>query len=179
MLGAALTAAVAVTFGMSAGAKLADPAAFRRSLPATLGIAPLRANRLAPLVVAAELAVLPPLLVGSWWPPAGVLGFAAAFALLAAFTAALVSMIRRGVTEPCHCFGAQQSPPGRLDLVRNGALMAFAAAGLVATAVSEPATAGSAVEVGAGVLAGAAVAVLVVRLDDVGWVFGPVRPGVG
>jgi len=179
MLGAALTAAVLATFGMSAAAKLADPGAFRRSLPATLGIAPLRAVRLAPAVVAAELAVLPPLVVGLWWPPAAVLGFALGGALLTAFTAALVSMIRRGVTEPCHCFGPQESPPGRLDLVRNGLLTAFAVAGLVVAVVSGPVVGSPGIEVAGGSLLGAAVALLVVRLDDLRWMVGPVLPGVG
>ncbi|MCO1657660.1 MauE/DoxX family redox-associated membrane protein [Pseudonocardia humida] len=179
MLAAALTAAVAVTFAMSAAAKLADPGAFRRSLPATLGVAPLRANRLAPAVVAAELAVLPPLVLGAWWVPAALLGFASAAALLIAFTAALLSMIRRGVTEPCHCFGAQDSPPGRLDLVRNGLLAGFAVAGLVVAAVAGPVVGSSAVEVGGGALLGAAAALLVVRLDDLRWMVGPVLPGLG
>lgn len=179
MLGAALTAAVAVTFGMSAAAKLADPGAFRRSLPATLGVPPLRANRLAPAVVAAELAVLPPLVLGVWWAPAALVGFALAAALLVAFTAALLSMIRRGVTEPCHCFGAQDSPPGRLDLVRNGLLAGFAVAGLVVVAVSGPVAGGSGIELGGGALLGAAAALLAVRLDDLRWMVGPVLPGLG
>jgi hypothetical protein len=179
MLGAALTAAVVVAFGMSAAAKLADPGAFRRSLPATLGVAPLRANRLAPAVVAAELAVLPPLVVGVWWAPAALVGFALAGALLVAFTAALLSMIRRGVTEPCHCFGAQDSPPGRLDLVRNGLLVAAAVAGLVVAAVAGPVVGSPGIEGAGGALLGVAAALLVVRLDDLRWMVGPVLPGAG
>ncbi|WP_214403254.1 MauE/DoxX family redox-associated membrane protein [Pseudonocardia lacus] len=176
MLASATTAALLVAFGMSAAAKLADPGAFRRSLPATLGIPPLRATRLAPVVVAAELAVLPPLVVGLWWAPAALVGFALAGALLVAFTAALASMIRRGVTEPCHCFGAQDSPPGRLDLVRNGLLLAFAATGFL---VAGPAFAAPGIEVAGGALLGVAAALLVVRLDDLRWMLSPVLPGSG
>lgn len=177
--GTGFATAVAVTFALSARSKLADPAAFRRSLTPTLGVAPMRARPLAAAVVTAEVAVVLGLITGLWWAPATLLGFTGAAALLGVFTVAIRSMIRRGVTEPCHCFGAADTPPGRVDLVRNAVLIAFCVAGTAVAATVGPAPGGSAVGPVAGLVTGGTAALLVVHLDDLRWLFGPVLPGVG
>jgi hypothetical protein len=179
MLAAGAAALVAVVFGWSAATKLADPAAFRRSLPVTLGIAPLRARRIAPLVVAAEMAVALAALAGLVSAPVAVLGFLAAAGLLAVFTAALASMVRRGVTEPCRCFGTRDTPPGAVDLVRNGVLVALCLGGVVAVLAGGPAAAAGPLAVAGGTVVGVVVALLAIHLDELVWLFGPLRPGVG
>jgi hypothetical protein len=179
MPAAAAAALVVVVFGWSAATKLADPSAFRRSLPATLGVAPLRARRLAPVVVAAEVLVVLAGLAGLVSAPVAVLGLLAAAGLLAVFTAALASMLRRGVVEPCRCFGARSAPPGPVDLARNGLLVALCLGGVVAVLAGGPAVAAGPLAAAAGAVVGAVVALLVVHLDELVWLFGPVRPEAG
>ncbi|HEY7595124.1 MAG TPA: MauE/DoxX family redox-associated membrane protein [Actinophytocola sp.] len=178
MLAAALAATVAVTFAVSAAAKLSDLAAFRRSMPATLGIPPLRARALAPAVVAAELAVALAAVAGLWSPSVALAGFVASAVLLGVFTVAIRSMIARGVTEPCHCFGARGAPPGAVDLIRNGVLIAVSLGGLIAVALGSQAVGGGFVRLAAGMVVGTATALLVVHLDELVWLFGPTLPGV-
>jgi hypothetical protein len=173
MVTTALAAAVALTFALSAATKLADPAAFRRSLPATLGVAPARARVLAPVVVAAESAVVLAVVAGIWAPPVALLGFAAATVLLGVFTAAVRSMIARKVTEPCHCFGPRDAPPGPVDLLRNGILLAIAVAGGLGVGLGATVGAADVVRSIAGALAGAGIALLVVHLDELRWLIGP------
>jgi hypothetical protein len=61
---------------------------------------------------------------------APVVGATAALFLLVAFTAVLVSVIRRGVPVGCACFGAVSAEPDRPvgwgSVARNGALIALA-----------------------------------------------------
>lgn len=173
MVTTALAAAVALTFALSAATKLADPAAFRRSLPATLGVTRSRARVLAPAVVAAELAVALAVVAGIWAPPVALLGFVAATALLGVFTAAVHSMISRNVTEPCHCFGPRDAPPGPVDLVRNAILLAIAVAGGLGVGLGATVGGADVVRATAGALAGAVIALLVVHLDELRWLVGP------
>jgi hypothetical protein len=95
--------------------------------------------------------------------------------LLAVFTAAVAAMWRRAVAVPCRCFGAGHSPPGATHLARNGALLLIAAAGgLLTWSGAGPA---SFDDVGAlSVIAGAAVAVLLVDLEEIVAVARPRRP---
>ncbi len=179
MAAAAAAALVAVVFGWSAATKLADPAAFRRSLPVTLGVAPLRARRIAPLVVGAEVAVALAAPAGVVSAPVALLGLLGAAGLLAVFTAALASMVRRGVTEPCRCFGAREAPPGPVDLVRNGVLVALCLGGVVAVIAGGPAAGAGPLAVAGGTVVGVVLALLVIHLDELVWLFGPLRPGVG
>lgn len=178
MAAATLAAIVAVSFAVAAVSKLTDLAAFRRSLPATLGIPPLRARALAPAVVAAELVVALTVTVGLWWRPAAIVGFAMAAGLYGAFTVAIRSMIARGVTEPCHCFGADDSPPGRVDVIRNGCLIAVSLGGLAVAFLLPPAVDAGLLRTSGGIVIGTVAALLVVYLDDLAWLFGPALPGV-
>jgi methylamine utilization protein MauE len=79
-------------------------------------------------------------------------GFGVAVVLMAGFTFAIVRAVRRGVQAPCRCFGASATPVGTRQVVRNGVVLATAAADL----------AGAAVALVAGVVAGA----LVVTFDE-------------
>jgi len=55
-------------------------------------------------------------------------GGIASFALLAAFTAVLVNVLRSGRVVACRCFGAlSEEPVSARTLVRNGGLLALAA----------------------------------------------------
>jgi ABC-type microcin C transport system permease subunit YejB len=59
---------------------------------------------------------------------APVLGGIASFALLAAFTAVLLSVLRSGRVVACRCFGAlSEEPVSRRSLFRNAALLTLAA----------------------------------------------------
>src|SRR5687767_11565090 len=107
-------AVLAATFALSTVAKVRDREgykAFRKSLPATLGIAARFSAPMAAGVVAAEVVAAVLLVLGVAQPGLVVAGFLVAAALMAVFTAAIGLMLARGVTEPCHCFGASARPP--------------------------------------------------------------------
>jgi hypothetical protein len=77
-------------------------------------------------------------------------------------------IIRRGMSVPCRCFGASSRSVGAAHLTRNLALAALAAAAAVAVAVyrgtglsPEPP------EIWLALLSGAAVAAVIIRLDDI------------
>lgn len=115
--------ALAAVFVIAAGAKLRSPAATATEL------AELRLRfptALAWLLPAIEIVVAAMLILAPAW------GGIVAFALLAAFTAVLVGVVRSGRSVSCRCFGGLSTKPiSKLTLVRNGALLALAA---VATA---------------------------------------------
>lgn len=96
--------------------------------------------------------------------PVAAVVFAAAAALLLAFTVAIAMMLRRGEREGCRCFGAKATPLGPAHLIRNALLLAVALAGLLAVgdleASIEPA--GAVLACAAGLVAG----LLVTRFDD-------------
>lgn len=75
--------------------------------------------------------------------PAGtvVSGFALACVLLVTFTIVVIVAIRRGVRQPCRCFGHTASETGPANVVRNLALLSGSLAGLVITAVHGAGTA--------------------------------------
>lgn len=122
------------------------------------------ARLVAPAVTAAEAAVVV-LLV-----PARAVALTLAALLLTAFGVAIALALRRGVATACRCFGgsAELSP---WHLARNALLLAATGTGLLAA----PAAPGSA-DLGALLVAAAAALVagmVLVRLDDVGELFGP------
>jgi hypothetical protein len=150
-LGAATVALVArltlaAAFALSAGTKLARPAAFMRSL-AGFGVpAPGLVARLLPPVEGGLAVALVALPHRSW--PAF-----AAIAVLALFTGAVAANLAGGREIPCPCFAAVGGRPvSAATVVRNGLLLALAvlatgpadgaSAGpaLLATAVSVPVT---------------------------------------
>ena len=130
-------------------------------------------------VVAAEVTVL----LGLSAAVAGVLdlvpagpvvrfgGLVVAAALLGVLTVGIALALRRGTSAPCACFGASTRPLGGRHLVRN-TLLLLVTAGALGTPAGPVAPAG----VLLGVAAGALVAVLLVRLDDLVELFAPARP---
>ncbi|MGC5033160.1 TlpA family protein disulfide reductase [Micromonospora sp. DT229] len=104
-------------------------AAFRASLPRTVGVPAARAGALAVAVLAAEAFTAGTLLAAVALPALAPAGFALATGLFAAFTVAVAGMVRRGVREPCHCFGVAESPPGPAHVLRNLLLTAVALGG--------------------------------------------------
>ncbi|MEV1142788.1 MauE/DoxX family redox-associated membrane protein [Micromonospora sp. NPDC049799] len=126
---------LAVTLAWSAAGKLrrAAHAAFRASLPRTLGVPAGFARPLAVGVVTAEVVTAVTLVAALAVPALAPAGYVLAAALLGAFTAAVAVMIRRGVREPCRCFGATDDPPGPAHLARNVGLTAVAVGGTVLT----------------------------------------------
>ncbi len=57
-------------------------------------------------------------------------GLGVGAALLIVFTMAISSVLRRGTSASCRCFGASAQPLGRRHLVRNAILLSIAAAGV-------------------------------------------------
>src|SRR6266508_264810 len=97
-------------------------------------------------------------------------GFALAIAMLSAFVIGIARTIRRGVPSRCHCFGSSDVPLGLRHIVRNGALIAVAVAGLGGFTMGPraiPAPAGVLLSVVAGLL----LATLFVRFDELVDVF--------
>jgi hypothetical protein len=150
---------LALVFVVAAVGKLRDRAAFVASVR-ELRVAP--AAPVAAAVVAAELLVVLLLVPGR--PAATAAGLALAAGLLLAFTAAVVSALRRGLAAGCRCFGASTaSPYGRRHVARNLALAVVAVAG-AAAAPADPAVTGPVVL--AAVPLAALAALVVTRLDD-------------
>ncbi|MBA6440345.1 MauE/DoxX family redox-associated membrane protein [Streptomyces sp. GMR22] len=125
------------------------------------------------LVTAGEAAVCA-LVAAPFSSVAAVVGCAAATALLMTFTTAIALAVRRGVRQPCRCFGASDTPLGTLHLARNTALTCLAGVGtLVTTAATRAA---GPVHVGGGTVAAAAgllLGLLITVLDDVVALFAP------
>lgn len=120
------------TFGLSTVSKLYDRGiylSFRSSLTANLRISPRLIPAVAASVVCAEVAVALLLVAGIAYGRLVPVGFLAAAALLAAFTAAIGVMLKRRVTRPCHCFGTSARPPGMVDLLRCIAFLVTAGLG--------------------------------------------------
>jgi hypothetical protein len=121
---------VAVVFAVSAVGKLrtaAVRAAFRRSV-ADMAVLPARAVGPVAATVPIAEAVAVVLLV---MPQTAALGCVLALALIAAFTAGIVIVLRRGTRAVCLCFGTTERPYRPRHLVRNGLLAAAALAGVL------------------------------------------------
>jgi len=155
-----------VVFAVSAAGKLRSRSTVRAFVTSVLDMRvvprPLTAA-VAWAVIAAETVTAIALLLPS--PPvvaAAALTLAAL--MLAAFLGAIVVVLRRGRPLSCRCFGVSSAPLGPPHLVRNAVLVAVAAVGLAgwlagAAVVDLPVLAVTAP-------AALAVALLVVRLDD-------------
>jgi hypothetical protein len=120
----------------------------------------------------AELAVAVLLVI----PPVAMLGYVLAGGLLIGFSAGVAVALRRGQRVPCRCFGASEAPIGRRHLVRNGGLLAVAVAGLAAS-IADGAPGGLTVDPAALVaaFAGLLVALLVIRMEDLVFLFRSTR----
>lgn len=111
--------ALAVVLAVAAVTKARRPAATADDF-ASLGLA--APGPLARIVPAAEAACAVALVIVPAW------GGVAAFALLAAFTAVLVPVVRSGRIVNCSCFGGVGSRPvSAWTLARNAVLLALAA----------------------------------------------------
>ncbi|MEV1004496.1 MauE/DoxX family redox-associated membrane protein [Nonomuraea sp. NPDC050202] len=127
---------LAVVFFAAAVSKVRgrrDRAAFQASLGA-FGVKPRWRPAVAAAVITCELATAV-LLVAD---VTALAGSAAGAALLIVFTMAISSVLRRGTSVSCRCFGASTQPLGRRHLVRNAILLLIAALGVTGTT---PATA--------------------------------------
>ncbi|MDG4796068.1 MauE/DoxX family redox-associated membrane protein [Micromonospora sp. WMMD1082] len=124
------------TLGWALVGKLRGRAAFaefRASLPRTVGVPAVRAGLLAVAVLAAEALAAATLLAAVAVPALAPAGFALAAVVFAAFTVAVAGMVRRGVREPCRCFGVAERPPGPAHVARNLLLTAVAVGGMALT----------------------------------------------
>lgn len=148
----AMALALAAVFAWAGAAKAVAPQRTKRTF-AALGLP----TWLATIVPVVELALGAGLVVA----PAVVAW--AALAMLVAFTTLLAHVVARGEAVACGCFGsARPEPVSFVDLVRNGLLIAAAAAvGLGATTADAPGLA--AIITASGLTA---VALLVVALAD-------------
>ncbi len=109
---------LAAVLAVAALTKLRRPAAVAADFGELGLVAP---NALARVVPVLELACAALLVIVPAW------GGIASFALLAAFTAVLVNVIRSGRVVACRCFGAlTDEPVSPRTLARNAALLALA-----------------------------------------------------
>jgi hypothetical protein len=173
-----------LVFATSAYAKIRSGSA-RRAFAASLRpmrLVPERFTRpLAIAVTAAEVAIAAALtcalaadMIGAPGAYALLLaGLAAAAGLLLVLCAGVAIAVARGTAATCACFGATARPLGPRHLVRNAILTAITGTGLVATEPGRPDPAVGLVAV----LAGAAIALTLIHLDDLIELFAPVRTG--
>ncbi|HEY6174542.1 MAG TPA: MauE/DoxX family redox-associated membrane protein [Kofleriaceae bacterium] len=129
-------------------------------LPAGLAGRPAASLIVALEVTAAVLLVAAPLA-----------GYALAFALIAAFTAALRRVVHSGQRVVCRCFGASTTPVGVSHLVRNAMFLVVIGLGIAAALASGASIAPSTrlVVIACGALAGAGAA----RWDDLAYLVRP------
>ncbi|MCX5202365.1 methylamine utilization protein MauE [Streptomyces sp. NBC_00237] len=120
---------VGTMFVASAASKLLSAASFRSFVTATrdMGVPAAIAPGVAVGVVAGECASA--VLLALW--PGGVAGFVVAGVLLVGFTAGIAGVLLRGKDQSCNCFGSTTAPIGPRHVVRNAALLAVVAAGLL------------------------------------------------
>ncbi|WP_432921769.1 MauE/DoxX family redox-associated membrane protein [Microbispora sp. CA-135349] len=159
---------IGLVFVLSAVSKIRSRAAYAKFREATRSLAPgLPYRPVAAFVVALELAVAPALA----WPTTTPIGFAAAAALLAAFTVATASAIRRGSRVDCRCFGPSATTAGAGHLVRNGVLLAAATAGAGLAVAGVPPVGAHLAGVAVAVAAALLLTTLAVLADDIAGLF--------
>lgn len=171
-------------FAASAAAKLRGREAYRSfsdGLRET-ALAPVRligatAAALAGVEAAVTVGLLAAAVLSAFgWPgasTAGELALACAGGLTVVLAAGVAAVIRRGTRARCNCFGAGSGRPlGRAHLVRNLSLLAVIAVGLVGVPLAHgrPAL----VAAGLAAVAGALVAQLFIRWDDLAELFAPI-----
>jgi hypothetical protein len=153
-----------VVFAVSVVTKVWSKAAWQ-SYRSWLGGLPLRPLRLpgAPMAIEfAECAVV--LLVA--YPPAAAAGLVVALTVCLALTIGLSVAVRRGASQPCHCFGQSSEPLGRQHVLRNALLAICALTGVLtagAAGTHVPATA----QAGLPVIGGLAAAVIIIFFGDI------------
>jgi len=174
-------ALIGLVFAVSAVAKLRSRPAFR-SFTSWLAALPLPLVRGRPTMVATAMAGTEIVVVVLVAVPASArAGLLLAAAVLAVLAAGVHIALRRGANAPCRCFGATGATGAALGprhVARNLLLCAAAAAGGAAATGSAGQPAGIGISLGAG----AAVALVVIFLDDLVAVLGDLhlsalRPG--
>jgi hypothetical protein len=160
----ALRTVLAAVFAVAFVSKVRSRAAFGRFARTLDGFGLLRGRRRIAAAVAVPV-VEAALLVLLAVPGAALVGFAAAFAVLAIFTGAVGREVAAGRTVSCRCFGGGAERMGAPQIVRNLVLLGCAAAGAVLAATSRGGASASALvlAVGGALLAAA----FIVRWDDV------------
>lgn len=157
---------IGLVFLVAAGTKFRDFGGFTESVRRLAPILSRYVKPMARLVIGFETGIVA--LLVTPWTDGWCAGLAVALGLDALFTIAIVLALRRGDTEPCHCFGSSTSRPlSAVDVVRDIALAVVASAGL-ASAAMMPASAGQ-LRTGGSLLAGVAGALgaaLLILLDD-------------
>jgi len=124
-LGWALRLGLGGLFVVTGALKLGDVPAFATEIH-NYQLFPRFAPLLAATLPTIEIALGAALIVGRRpWVRAGALG---STALLAVFTAAVVSVVVRGINITCGCFGEGSGPVTMLTVVRDVALVAAGAA---------------------------------------------------
>ena len=149
-----------LVFFAAAVSKLRAFAGFRRSLAALAPPLAAWPGAAGATVVAAELLVV--LLVAV--PATAGWGLAAALLLELLFIAAIAAALRRGVHEPCRCFGATERGLGAAEVARDAILVVVSVAGLLGAVSADPARQPAGWLVAA--FAGAVGALLVIRFDE-------------
>jgi hypothetical protein len=128
--------AIGLTFVISSGSKALSFGDFQqtlhrfRLLPATL-ILPV-----ALLFLGGEILVVLFMIFGGWLL---LPGFALAIVLLILFSSALLSVVIRGISTPCNCFGPSQRSVSRIDIWRNLGFLVCALGGYAGAVWSQKA----------------------------------------
>jgi hypothetical protein len=131
---------------------------------------PAAARVVVPAVLALEVA----LVVGLLLPVRAAFALAAAACLFAGYALALALAVRRGADAGCHCFGASGERVARRHVVRTAVLAVLAAAGAAVDAVAGARAWPAPLAPGEWALAAVTALVVVgvvVRLDDLAWLF--------
>lgn len=160
---------VAIVFATAVGSKIARPR-YAEFVTATGRLLPARLGRwqapVAAIVAGTELAIIPLVLLPATTPVA----FAATLVLNTGFGIAIAAAMRKGQRAPCRCFGSG-APLGLAHLVRNAALVVVGGVGLAVSVVPHHPLRPASVVVAA--VAGGVAAVLLIRLDDLVALLGP------
>lgn len=163
---------VFAVFAVSLATKLAGRTAFSEFVAAADAMTGVD-RRLAILggavAVVSESGILLALAIGD----GASVGFGAAIGVLVAFSLVLGAALARGRQVRCRCFGADGSMIGARHLVRNALLVAICSVGLLSKAAAPRQTAGAALALTAGVIAG----LILTRWDDLSYLaVGDLRP---
>jgi hypothetical protein len=154
----------------------ADWQAFRRAIASLTDASPRLAGLLASGVAFSEALIVCILLS----PEGAAVGFVGAAALASAFSVLLLRAIRRGGDVSCACFGRRASQVGVRHVFRNGLIATAAVAGLAASLAGDVDAGSPPIIVTAlAVLVGCMVALPLVLIDDVLYLFGSTAKAIG
>jgi hypothetical protein len=162
---------IGTVFLASCASKLIRRTAYRDFVASIVGMRLLRPGHVrgvAAAVVSGEVVVCVLMVIPG--PASHRIGFVLAGTLLLAFSAAILTVVRRRVTATCRCFGPSTVPLGGRHLARNAVLAISAGLGCAATFQDGPMDMGALV---VAAFAGLVLGVLVVFLDDISELFAP------